>query len=89
MKTQLKEILVFGIDLNKYEGSMYNLSNEEFMELSEKHGFVYSLSGFASAHNKEEVPYDLWIRFIAVPNTRKELDSVMLNQKQEYLEIYK
>ena len=45
-------------------GDWNNLSDEVWMDLSEQQGTVFSLEGFQRAFNKEEIPYDTFIRFI-------------------------
>lgn len=66
-----KEIKVYGIDSSKiYDGITltrlqdHELSDKEFMNLSEAHGLVWSLKGFAHAYNIDDISYDIYIRFI-------------------------
>lgn len=47
-------------------GDWNNLSDEVWIGLSEQQGTVFSLEGFQRAFNKEEIPYDTFIRFITM-----------------------
>ena len=54
-------------DLSGVEvGDWNNLTNEQWMNLSEEQGTVLSLEGFQRAFNKEEIPYDTYLRFINI-----------------------
>lgn len=66
-----KETRVYLIDLNNDTteveiGGWNNLTDEQWMELSERQGFVLSLDGFQRAYNKEEIPMDTYLRFINI-----------------------
>lgn len=50
-----KEYRVYLIDINKYTGSWFELSDKNWIEISEAQGNVYSLEGFSTAFNNEEV----------------------------------
>jgi len=61
-----KETLVYmvGFYLDEYEPSM---TDEEFMDLAEEKGSVYSLKGFEDAFNEEEINSSIEaIRFITI-----------------------
>lgn len=69
----MKEIKVCVINdeqLDLYETSVYDLTDDEFMRLAEESGSVYSLSEFEKIYNaneSEELNPDYnFIRFIAV-----------------------
>jgi hypothetical protein len=54
-------------DLSGVEvGDWNNLTDEQWINLSEEQGTVLSLEGFQRAFNKEEIPYDTYIRFITI-----------------------
>ena len=53
---------VYVVNCDLYDGDLYNLSNEEFMDIAEEQGSVYSLAGFQYAYNQD----NLFIRFIEV-----------------------
>jgi hypothetical protein len=84
----MKELRVYGIDANQFEGDIFALTNKKFIKIAEEHGFVYSLREFAVQYNTEEVPYDLFIRFIAVPGDENYLNEEWINSEQTYLEIF-
>jgi hypothetical protein len=69
----MKEIKAYVINdeqLDLYETSVYDLTDDEFMRLAEESGSVYSLSEFEKIYNaneSEELNPDYhFIRFIAV-----------------------
>jgi hypothetical protein len=47
-------------------GDWNNITNEQWIDLSEREGYVFSLEGFQKAFNNEEIPYDVYIRFITI-----------------------
>lgn len=51
------ETKVYGIDTNKIEltWDLWSMSNNDFMTLAEEQGNVWSLGGFESAFNSEEI----------------------------------
>jgi hypothetical protein len=66
-----QETRVYVIDLNNDTseveiGNWNNLTNEQWIDLSERQGYVFSLDGFQKAFNNEEIPYDTYIRFITI-----------------------
>jgi hypothetical protein len=66
-----QETRVYVIDLNNDTseveiGNWNNLTNEQWIDLSERKGYVFSLDGFQKAFNNEEIPYDTYIRFITI-----------------------
>lgn len=68
-----QETRVYCIDLNNDTSSVGigdwdNLTNEQWITLSKEQGFVLSLDGFQKAFNKEEIPYDTYIRIITLKN---------------------
>jgi hypothetical protein len=42
----------------------FELSDEEFMEIAEKHGLVWSLKGFEHDYNINDIKEQIIIRFI-------------------------
>lgn len=60
------ETRVYGIELNEIgETNIRKLSNEEFMELAESQGNVWSLKGFEKNFNEETINQNnLIIRFV-------------------------
>ena len=62
---------VFGIDADKiYDGNILNalqdhyLGDDEFMEISEKQGFIWNLEDFAYLYNTDNIKNTIYIRFI-------------------------
>ncbi len=67
----MKEIRVYCIDYGacKDESDFYTISNEDFIELAEQDGNIYTLDGFQQAFNQEEISSFVdYIRFIEVDN---------------------
>ncbi len=58
------EIRVYGIDSNLHDGKIFDLTNNDFVHIAEEQGYVWTLAGFESAFNSEEIAYDMFIRFI-------------------------
>ena len=62
------EIRVYVIDQNVSDVYVNSKTDEEFMEIAEEQGRVYTLDGFQEAFNLEEVNSSIdVIRFITVP----------------------
>ena len=69
-RTIMKEYRVYVI--NPYEPihpqwqgvSFLNLSDEEFMDISEEQGRVYTLKGFERAFNHEDISHHWYIKII-------------------------
>ena len=66
-----QETRVYLIDLNNDTrevevGDWDNLTDDQWIDLSERQGYVLSLAGFQKAFNKEEIPYDTYLRFITI-----------------------
>lgn len=66
-----KETFVYGIDLEKVYDKIehhrvvdHQISNEEFIETAEKHGFVWSLKGFEYQYNCDDIKGSIIIRII-------------------------
>ena len=66
-------IRVYGVDIDKIDEENFNLLNalqdhylgdDEFMELSEAHGLIWTLEGFAYAYNTDDIERSVYIRFI-------------------------
>ena len=59
------------VDLPLFETKDYRkITDNEFVELAEQYGNVYSLSGFQDALNTEEFnPVNYWVRFIEINKT--------------------
>ncbi len=68
------EYRVYGINVSLMRGTptpnYRSLSNEEWMNLSEEDGLVWTLDTFAWQFdfNQIENPEDIWIRFIKIQN---------------------
>jgi len=65
----MKETRVYLIDLHKTQSSLKHgeLSNDDFMDIAEQQGYVYSLSGFMSSYNTnglDDFYFHSVIRFI-------------------------
>lgn len=68
-KTELKiktmEYKVYVINPYEWYGeSLWSLSDEEFMDVSEEQGQVYTLKGFERAFNNEDISDQWYIRII-------------------------
>lgn len=68
MKKQ-KEWRVYLIDIE--QGSRDEIlpnstTDKEFIEIAERNGSVYSLSGYEDALNNEEYPVNQWVRILEV-----------------------
>ena len=60
-----RELRVYGIDVDLIEGNIENITNEDWIELSEQSGFIWSLNGFSNQFNASEIPFDnILIRII-------------------------
>jgi hypothetical protein len=66
-----QEIRVYGISLDRiYDGLEhqriveFRLSDEEFIEIAESHGLVWSLKGFEHQYNIDDIKSDTFIRVI-------------------------
>jgi hypothetical protein len=53
---------ISGVDI----GDWSNLTDEQWIEISEMQGYVLSLDGFQRAYNKEEIPCETYLRFITI-----------------------
>jgi hypothetical protein len=51
---------VYAIDLYEIDGSVYDLTDDEFVDIAERQGKVWTLEGFEKAFNNDEVS-DQWI----------------------------
>ena len=51
----MKEIRVYVVNCDLYDGDLCNLSNEEFMDIAEEQGSVYSLAGFQYDYNQDNI----------------------------------
>ena len=54
---------ISGVDI----GDWNNLTDEQWIDISEIKGYVLSLDGFQRAYNKEEIPCETYLRFITIP----------------------
>lgn len=68
-----KETRVYLIDLtNDFSGvdvgNWNNLTDEQWIQLSEEQGNVFSLDGFQKQFNNELIGYETYIRFITIDN---------------------
>ena len=64
---------VYGVNIDKIDKENFNLLNslhehylgdDEFMEISEEHGLIWTLEGFAYAYNNDDIERSVYIRFI-------------------------
>jgi hypothetical protein len=64
---------VWGVDVDQLDQDNVQLLNalqdhylgdDEFMELAEKHGYIWTLEGFAYAYNTDDIKSTIYIRFI-------------------------
>lgn len=51
---------VYAIDLYEIDGSVIDLTDEEFIDIAEHQGRVWTLEGFEKAFNNDEIS-DQWI----------------------------
>lgn len=68
-----KETRVYLIDLtNDFSGvdvgNWNNITDEQWIQLSEEQGNVFSLDGFQKQFNNELIGYETYIRFITINN---------------------
>lgn len=68
MKTETR---VYGIDSSKIFDPIellalqdHKLSNEQFIEIAEEHGLVWSLNGFSHDYNIDDIVNSVYIRII-------------------------
>jgi hypothetical protein len=66
-----QETRVYLIDLNNDTtevglGEWDNLTNDQWIDLAERQGYVLSLDGYQKAYNKEEIPIETYLRFITI-----------------------
>ena len=70
----IKEMRVYVVDLNDIEkdlGSSETIPNNEFMDIAEAQGNVFTLKGFENSINTEELNLNnCFIRFIVVDVTK-------------------
>lgn len=64
MENSMSNIRVYGIDASLFEGKIFELTNNDFVHIAEEQGNVWSLEGFESAFNSEEISHDIFIRFV-------------------------
>ena len=62
----MQELRVYAIDQNECMDFTGDLTNEQFIDIAEQFGTIFSLGGFERAFNKEEIPSNWAIRFILV-----------------------
>lgn len=69
------EYRVYGIDSYKLTDSVEltklvagSLTDEEYIEISESHGNVWTLKDFERAYNYDRIKSSIFIRFIKVPS---------------------
>ena len=63
-----KEIRVYLVYADNLEDDFYEISNEKVIEIAEKTGHIFSLKGFESALNTDEISIygQFFVRFIEV-----------------------
>jgi hypothetical protein len=65
----MKEIRVYVVNCDLYDGKEYilEMTNEQFMDLAEEQGTVYSLNVFETSYNNDWLDtINTYIRFIEV-----------------------
>ena len=63
----MNNIRVYAIDLNLIDNDsivVNHLTNEQFTEIAEEHGLIWSLGGFEDAFNLSNVSDSYYIRII-------------------------
>ena len=65
------EVRVYGIDSSKITDHLellslqdHALTNEQFIEIAEEHGLVWSTNGFAHDYNIDDIPSSVYIRIL-------------------------
>ena len=65
------EVRVYGIDSDKITDHLellalqdHSLTDEQFIEISEEHGLIWSINGFSHAYNINDIPNSTYIRII-------------------------
>jgi len=68
---KLSEVRVYGIDSDKITDHLellalqdHSLTDEQFIEISEKCGLIWSINGFSHAYNINEISNSTYIRII-------------------------
>jgi len=62
----IENLRVYGIDSNNVSIAINGLSDSDYVNIAEEQGYVWSLDGFATAFNNEDVLHDMFIRFIDI-----------------------
>lgn len=62
----MDKIRVYGIVKNDFYENLMVLSNDEFMTIAEEQGNVFTLNHFQEEFNINEIPENMYIRFINV-----------------------
>ena len=67
----MKEIKVYGIDSSNIYDDIellclqdHKLTDAQFIEIAEEQGNIWSLKGYELAHNIDDIPHTMYIRFI-------------------------
>lgn len=65
------ETKVYGIDSSKLIDAIellslqdHTLTDDQFVEIAEKHGLIWSLNGFSHQYNIDDIPNSVYIRII-------------------------
>ena len=68
---KVSEVRVYGIDSDKITDHLelfalrdHSLTDEQFIEISEAHGLIWSINGFSHAYNIDDIYYSIYIRII-------------------------
>ena len=71
IKTNNMETKVYGIDSSKLFDSIellslqeHTITNQQFIEIAEEHGLVWSLNGFTHDYNIDDISHSVYIRII-------------------------
>lgn len=62
-----KELRIYGISCNEFDGNPAELTTEAFMDEAETQGNVWTAPIFEEQFNNEEIsPFDMFIKFVEV-----------------------
>ena len=67
MKTELRFFLINDDNREDSELSPFELTDEQFMDESERQGIVYSVQGFQEAFNSDCISDQWYIRILEMP----------------------
>jgi hypothetical protein len=68
---KLSDVRVYGINSDMITDHLellalqdHSLTDEQFIQISEEHGLIWSINGFSHAYNIDDISYSIYIRII-------------------------